>query len=1035
MLRPFQYAAGALAFGFLVLSGLWALGIFGSSLFSPYAPSAEDRAPWQQFRTAAAIGTEEDPFARRRYDWMRLRDPETGRIPPNIRKKELSFAKGLSQMTATANSWSPRGPANIGGRSRALAYDRSDPSGSTILAGGVSGGMWRTTNGGQSWTQTFDAAQRPSVTTLTQDTRPGNTDTWYAGTGEFIGNSASGGGPAFYSGNGIYKSTDGGRTWSLLSSTTGEPTDFDRFFDYVWRVRTDASNSSQDEVYAATYGRIYRSTDGGATWTDVLKSNRPDGSTDYASRTDVAITSDGVVYATMSSDGDRCGLFRSVNGTNWTEITPSDWPGGQTCQSDYFRTVVGVSPSREEEVWFAAHAPQHGPMEDDGDRIGHVLWKYDADANGGSGGWTNYSDYLPTRGGFLGSFASQGGYDLLVAVHPDDPSGVFVGGVNLWRLDVSGSAEGAAAWIGGYGVDGGGFYNPPGSDPQHPDQHALAFHPTSPDTMLTGSDGGVHQTFDNRTSSDGGVTYTSLNNGYLTTQFYQVCMNSNDEDPTIMGGMQDNGTWFTRSTNVSVPWSRQRGADGGYCEITDQQSRAGTFRYASSQGGIIVQGVHDASGTQTGRHGAFPQGATGQLFIHPFEIDPADPSVLYYPAGDSLYRNRRLETSPFDQSEWTSFPAAPSGHTITAVTAAQNNDPHVLYYGATDTEPPLEASRLFRAENATGPFDPQEITAPDAFPEGGFPSDIAIDPLNSDRVLVAFSNYDVTSLFYTTNGGESWTDVEGNLGGPNGPSVRSVAILPQPGLNRTSYYAATSIGLYSATDIGPDTDWSQESPDGIGVAVVDAIEARSSDGQLLAGTHGNGVYSSSAPVPAALSDFTGTFESQDESRRILLEWKTTQPLDPNFEVQHRYRGQSFSTEASVKKQGSRAYRYEVSPLPPGPHSFTLIQRVDENTSFELRNYSVTVPPRGQYDLTQPAPNPFRRTTTMRLTVKKTQPVRAVLYNTLGQRVAVLLDKTLQENQPIDLRVDGGSLGLGSGSYFIQITGDTFQATRKAVVAR
>ena len=80
-------------------------------------------------------------------------------------------------------------------------------------------------------------------------------------------------------------------------------------------------------------------------------------------------------------------------------------------------------------------------------------------------------------------------------------------------------------------------------------------------------------------------------------------------------------------------------------------------------------------------------------------------------------------------------------------------------------------------------------------------SDIAVDPRDSDKVMVAISNYEVTSLFYSSDGGQSWTNVEGNLGGSTGPSVRSVEILPQPALSQTTYYAATSVGLYSTTSL------------------------------------------------------------------------------------------------------------------------------------------------------------------------------------------------------------------------------------------
>jgi len=1018
--RSVWYAVGALSF-----AGGLAL-IFWATVVSGPTPDRMATKPWQQFQSkTASIGTKEDPFARRRYDWVRLRDPSSGQIPANIRKKELAFAKQLPKKAQATSTWNQRGPTNIGGRTRALAYDVSDPSGNTILAAGVSGGMWRTTDGGKTWARTFEPSQRPNVTTVVQDTSGGKTEVWYAGTGELIGNTAGDrNAPAYYKGTGIFKSTDGGQTWRQLSSTESDPGAFETPFDYVHRVRIDPSNAKQDEVYAATYDKIFRSTDGGQSWMAVLEGNVRDRG-NYSSMTDVAVTSQGVVYATLGSGGDQCGLFRSPDGTTWTEITPAGWPGGTACQNDFFRTVMDVNPSDESEVWFLAYAPGHGPTVG-GTPIGHVLWKYDAD----TGGWTNYSEYLPPRGTF-GTFASQRGYDLLVEVHPDNPALVYAGGVNLWGIDVDGAAEQAASWIGGYSVQGlPTFYRGDGGDPQHPDQHAIAFHPTNPNEMLTGSDGGVHRTDNNQAvAEDGGVTYTSLNNGYFTTQFYHVCMNTNPQDPTIMGGMQDNGTWFTQSLDPTTAWNREQGADGAECEIVYSEDADATFRYASSQGGRVTQRKY-VDGQRVEEAPAFPSNADGQFFIHPFEVDPAAPSTMYYPAGDSIYRNVSLRTEPTEA--WQQLPASlPSGYAVTTLEASTTNDAHVLYYGATDADGDNtpEAARLYRAEEARGAFAPTEVTGA-SFPDGAFPSDIAVDPRSSDSVLVAFSNYGVTSLFYSTDGGETWTNVEGNLGSSSsGPSVRSVAILPQPGKDQTTYYVATSVGLYSTTALGRSTTWTRESPNGIGNVVVNDVEARLSDGQVVAGTHANGVYSTDLPVPAQITEFEAS--RNEDARGVTLTWRIPRAISPRIELEHRYRDRPFDDRPPLEQTSPRTYRYQVDSLPAGPHTFRVRQIEGPSTTRLLETTNVVVPTEGAYDLTQPAPNPFRRTTTMRLTVKEQQPVRAVLYNTLGQRVATVLDNTLSANRPVDLRVSGD--GLASGVYFLRVHGNNFEATRKVVL--
>jgi hypothetical protein len=661
-----------------------------------------------------------------------------------------------------------------------------------------------------------------------------------------------------------------------------------------------------------------------------------------------------------------------------------------------------------------------------GTPINHVLWKHDADTDS----WTNYSEHLPPRGTF-GTFASQRGYDLLVEVHPTNSDLVYAGGVNLWGVDVGGPPEDAASWIGGYNVQGRPtLYEGRDGAPQHPDQHAIAFHPTKPDVMLTGSDGGVHRTDDNQAvGEDGGVAYTSLNNGYFTTQFYHVCMGSDPQDPTIMGGMQDNGTWFTQSADPTTPWSREQGGDGAECEIVYSEEADATFRYASTQGGRITQRRYEV-----GRRGrtkqAYPENAGGRFFVHPFEVDPADPSTMYYPAGDSIYRNTNLRTQPTEA--WQQLSASlPSGYTVTTLEASTTNDAHVLYYGATDADGDntSEVARLYRAEDARGAFGPAEVTG-SSFPDGAFPSDIAVDPRSSDSVLVAFSNYGVTSLFHSTDGGETWTDVEGNLGASSsGPSVRSVAILPQPGKDQTTYYVATSVGLYSTTSLGRSTTWRRESPNGIGNVVVNDVETRLSDGQVVAGTHANGVYSTNLPVPAEIADFETATNA--DARGVTLTWRISRALSPRIELEHRYRDRPYDDQAVLEKTSPRTYRYRVDSLPAGPHTFRVRQIEGPSTARTLETADVVVPTEGAYDLTPPAPNPFRRTTTMRLTVKKQQPVRATLYNTLGQRVATVLDETLGANRPVDLRVSGD--GLASGVYFLRVRGNEFEVTRKIVL--
>lgn len=215
-------------------------------------------------------------------EWKMMRDPATGRIPEGIRALEMRWVRDmpvrgdLSQGgstltgTAVANTYVPVGPSLYGGRTRGFAFDirYNGTSNRIMLAGGINGGIFRSVNGGQSWTFVHPANEVRSLSCLAQDPRPGFQDTWYAGTGESDGVSAAGIG-SFVSGNGIFKSTDNGLTWSKLASTADDNPSTLNFFDLVTRI---AVHPTTGHVYAAIQQRIVRSTDGGATWSTLLGS-------------------------------------------------------------------------------------------------------------------------------------------------------------------------------------------------------------------------------------------------------------------------------------------------------------------------------------------------------------------------------------------------------------------------------------------------------------------------------------------------------------------------------------------------------------------------------------------------------------------------------------------------------------------------------------------------------------------------------------------------------------------------------------------
>ena len=806
----------------------------------------------------------DNPFLRAEYDWQRLKDPKSGKVPNDIERLEMEFAKSaesglsraqfdLSPIMATGDQSSPwisRGPFNVGGRTRALAIDRTDEN--VILAGGVSGGLWRSVDQGLSWTKLTPGQEHPSITDIVQDPRAGFENIWYYSTGERIGNSASDGG-SFFAGNGVYKSTDGGLTFSVLPATQNTtPESFSAAdpFDLIFGVDVDPTNGN---LYVATFVGVHRSTDGGATFEEVLTAP-------FDNESDIHITSTGVLYATVASDAVDAGLFRSTDGApgTWANITPPGFP------ATFNRTVIHTAPSNENVLYLLSVTPGAGSL-------GMSIWKYtyvSGDGTGAGGTWEDRSANVPALGGSVGNFNPQTGYNLFVRVHPTDENMVFIGGTNIYRsFDGFATPIGNDNWIGGYAVTNNvSLYTN-----QHPDQHGLEFFPSDPNKAISNNDGGLFLTNDITAFDAGGpfgnepVTWSDLNNGYLTTQTYALSIGPGDQ---LQAGFQDQSTWFTNNTGSTNPWTFVAGADGSYNAFNED----GTFRYVSFQNGTTFRQEYSDADSDVPLTQDFitPNGAGGFLFVNPFELDPNDKTIMYMAAGGAIWRNDNLPaatpTVGWTQMTNASFSGSASAIGISTLPA------NVVYIGST-------SGQVVRADNANvGNPTGIDVTGTN-FPSGANVTSIDVNPNDANDVIVAFSNYSVISIFRSIDGGNNWTNISGNLeenpdGTGSGPSVRWVTRI---GFN-DKFFAATSVGLYSTDELnGASTVWTQEDPDGIGNVVIDQIRKRDSDGLVVLGTHGNGLYSATfevTPPPISIVNPIADIEVDFNSPPTVLDVST-----------------------------------------------------------------------------------------------------------------------------------------------------------------
>jgi len=776
-------------------------------------------------------------YLRWKYEADMVKDPTTGEALFGLRSQEIEFAATIPQRNApfsaarltTQNNYIPAGPNNNGGRTRAIAYDirYNGTTNKVLIAGGISGGIFRSIDGGANWTRVTPANEVHNVASIAQDPRPGSQDIWYAGGGEYVGSSADALGAGYLS-YGILKSTDNGATWTRLTLSitdiggailaAGQPERFDHTFDYVHRLTVNPSNG---DLYIAGHRRIVRSTNGGSSFQVVFgEPNVTLGSAFGANgQMDVVCSPTGKVYVAVSGSNPVFGaginpsfgrgIWRSTTGnqSSWTRLA-----GGQTLGVDsvdgwrgnaYGFEVVNGSNFYDTRRTLLALAPSN-------ENILYVLYENgltntssgrnkEADLfklNMTSGNvWTNLSNNLPDFPGgdhdATDPFTIQGGYDLFITVKPNDPDFVLVGGTSLYRSTNGFASTGATSWIGGYGntLPTLTFY--PNS---HPDIHYVAFNPINSNEAICANDGGMQITND-ITAPASTVAWTNINN-YQTLQYYKVAI-----DPTVgannfAGGAQDNGTQFRDKTGItgvtaidSNNHRRLIGGDGGTVGIS-KTNGGQKFLYGSVQLGSLRRGQLQASfnSVEIRPNGLTPSttGSTTEFgeFVTNFKLNPDNTEDLFYVNFNRLFRTTSASTVT-SSSGWTELTGVSSAVNptndrsigIRAIAFSRGNygTLHSMYFGTTD-------GRVFRLDdprNSAASASPVNITPTVADISDLNVQDIAVNPNNDNEIMIVITNYgrtvgaafnNVTNILWTDNAksaSPTWRIAEGNLTGNN----------------------------------------------------------------------------------------------------------------------------------------------------------------------------------------------------------------------------------------------------------------------------
>jgi len=350
-----------------------------------------------------------------------------------------------------------------------------------------------------------------------------------------------------------------------------------------------------------------------------------------------------------------------------------------------------------------------------------------------------------------------------------------------------------------------------------------------------------------------------LNSGYNVTQFYTVSIHPNSGDERILGGTQDNGSPFFEFSSLGTSASSDiSSGDGSYAYLGNQ------YLTTSSQRGRLIQYNYTVDGDPTTFSYIAPIAANNQLFIHPYLVNHNNEDIIFYPDANQLYRNNVATSILTNQTnsngtnqgwnELSNF-ATVSGTIISTLEISTTNPSDILYYAAYAQNSVPLVYRLSSASSATSSpaLDVKtfsESNSTSVPPAGAYIHDIAIAEDNGNEILVVISNYETESLYHSTDGGDNWTGVGGNLEplDGNGPSARSAVIAKTSGGEKT-YFVGTSTGLYATNNLdGNNTEWKLQGSNTIGNSVIEYLDYRTSDQTLAIATHGRGIFIGDASV-------------------------------------------------------------------------------------------------------------------------------------------------------------------------------------------
>ena len=807
-------------------------------------------------------------------------------------------------------AWRPIGPAVTSGRIVDLAVAEGPESrvgdrlGKLMYAASASGGVWKSVNAGTTWEPVFDKQGSSSIGDIAL--APSNPEIVWVGTGESNNQRSSSWG------DGVYKSENGGKTWTNMGLKTSQ---------HIGRIIVHPNNPNT--VFVAAVGPLwtsggerglFRTTDGGKTWTNVLKISQHTGVTDVT----MDPTDPNIMYAaafqrqrkaySFVGGGPESGIYKSIDsGSTWTKLTEG------LPKSDIGRIGLAVSRSQPRTVYATLETK--------------TTEVYRSDDYGAS--WKK-----------TGTYRQFPWYMAQIRVDPRNPDRIYELGVPLFVSDDGGTTSREIA------------------KSAHVDYHAMWIDPTDPDHFVVGNDGGVYITHDR------GETMDFVSN-LPVAQYYAIEVDNRLPFYYVYGGLQDNNSWAgpsqTRNQQgiTNSDWYATVGGDGFYSAVDPTDPNV---VYAEFQNGGVIR--YDV---KTGEQKSIqPQPKFGQQRLRwnwsaPILISPHDHNTVYMGAnylfrspnrGDSwqqvggdLTRHLDRDKLPLMGKTWTKDAVARHAGTADFGNISTVDESPLrrglLYVGTDDG-----VIQVSRDGGATW----TKIERFPGVPDMTYVSRVVASRHNEATVYATLdghrSNDFKPYVLKSTDYGKTWTSIASNL------PVSSVQVIREHPRAPSLLFAGNEIGAYYSSNGGKS--WSKLQYNLPTVPVHD-IRVHPRENDLVIGTHGRGIY--------IIDDITPLERMADALRSdgmYLFPAKAATIFNYNTSMPGGVTGGSGSLgersfSAPNPPFGSTLTYYLKDSLPKGRE---LTLAIHDSTGKRIRDLTVNSKPgmhRATWDLRLPAP--------------------------------------------------------------------------------